>query len=32
MILYVIATKVATHFNDNDKGFKVYKQETKKSK
>ena len=32
MILHVVAAKVATHFNDNDKGLKVYKQETKKSK
>ena len=32
MFLYLVATKVATHFNDNDKGFKVYRQETKNIK
>ena len=32
MFLLVFATKVVTHFNDNDKGLKVYRQETKKSK
>ena len=32
MFLYVVATKVITHFNDNDIGLKVYRQETKKSK
>ena len=29
MFLYVASTKVITHFNDNDKGLKVYRQETK---
>ena len=32
MLLYVLATKAATHFSDNDKGYKAYRQETKKSK
>ena len=32
MFLYVVATKVITHFNDKDKGLKVYRQDTKKSK
>ena len=32
MFLYVAATKVNTFFNDNDKGLKVYRQKTKKSK
>ena len=31
MFLYVVATKVVTDFNDNDKRLKVYRQETKKS-
>ena len=32
MFVNVVATKVITHFNDNGKGLKAYKQETKKSK
>ena len=32
LFLYVVATKAITHFIDNDKGLKVYRQETKKSK
>ena len=32
MFLYVVATKVITHFNDKYKGLKVYRQDTKKSK
>ena len=28
MFLYVVATKVVTDFNDNDKRLKVYRQET----
>ena len=32
MFLHVVTTKVMTYFNDNDKGLKVYRQETKKSK
>ena len=31
LFLYVVVTKVATQFNDNDKIFEVYRQETKKS-
>ena len=30
MFLYVVATKIATLFNDNFKGSKVYRQEAKK--
>ena len=32
MFLYVVATKFLTHFNDNNKGVKVYRQETQKQK
>ena len=28
MFLCVVATKVVTHFNDNDKGLKMCRQET----
>ena len=30
--LYVAATKVVTHFNDNDKRWKMYRPETQKLK
>ena len=32
MFLHVVTTKIMIYFNDNDKGLKVYRQETKKSK
>ena len=32
MFLHIVATNVVTHFNDNDKGLKVYRQAAKKSK
>ena len=32
MFLFVVATKVVTHFNDNKKGLKVYRKESEKSK
>ena len=32
MFMYAVATKVISHFNDNDKELKVYRQKTKKSK
>ena len=32
MFMYVVATRVISHFNDNDKELKVYRQKTKKSK
>ena len=30
--LHVAATRIVTHFSDNDKGLKVYRQDTKKSR
>ena len=30
--LYVVATKVVTHFNNDGKGLKVYRQETQELK
>ena len=32
MFLYIVATKVVTHFNNNGKGLKVHRQETKNLK
>ena len=32
MFLYVVGNKVATHFNNDGKGLKVYRQETQKLK
>ena len=32
MFLYVVAAKAVTHFNNDGKGLKVYRQETQKFK
>ena len=32
MFLYVVATKIVTHFNNNEKELKLYKQGTQKLK